>query len=652
MQAKDGDVMAPRLTTLKQSWVVDKDEEDNEDEEERRWKVHPSEKVEKIFNDPIHGSIEMHPYLVRIIDTPEFQRLRYIRQMGSVYFVYPGASHNRFEHSIGVAHLASELIQELNKRYRPKEDTKLDLELSVGTKETLITKYKKRLEQLKQQDASPSDDQGSSGHLEGSGTSTSEPESEHKLEQLQKVVKQLQKEVKELGRQTDRVRDDLRKEIAALDLKRSEHLAILEGELKEQLQKLKEELKERLDDLANQEQNPAVVDDLKSELKQLEKPEEEVLITEEEGLCVQIAALCHDLGHGPFSHLFDDQFIPKVKGKLSAEDTQDDPIGWTHEQRSQIMLEELIKNIEIKQDNERDDEYNKFIKFMTSSNLAFIKELIDPRDEKQHPKTFLYEIVSNKRNGIDVDKMDYFARDCYHLGIENNFNCRRFFKFARVCVCNGEMQICMRDKEVGHIYDLYHTRNNIHQKACQHKVVKAIDTMIVDAFFHADATLKISDCARKSKVTDFLNLTDGIYQKILNSEKPGGEVAHEILKRIQTRDLYKCVYETRLGERHREISEDVVKALAQALNENPVDIDARITTMTYGMKGEDPIKKIKFYKKRDSCTAIEKTDVSQFIPKVFSEKVLHVVCKRQKMTEDHIISLEEKAKQWCQTNGF
>ncbi|KAJ8361309.1 hypothetical protein SKAU_G00178340 [Synaphobranchus kaupii] len=85
---------------------------------------------EVIFNDPIHGSIELHPYLVFIIDTPEFQRLRYIKQMGSVYFVYPGACHNRFEHSIGVAHLAGELIQALNKQYHVDQDDKLKERLS------------------------------------------------------------------------------------------------------------------------------------------------------------------------------------------------------------------------------------------------------------------------------------------------------------------------------------------------------------------------------------------------------------------------------------------------------------------------------------------------------------------------------------------
>ena len=55
----------------------------------------------QVLNDPIHGNIELHPLCVKIIDTPQFQRLRFIKQLGGVYFVYPGAAHNRFEHSIG-----------------------------------------------------------------------------------------------------------------------------------------------------------------------------------------------------------------------------------------------------------------------------------------------------------------------------------------------------------------------------------------------------------------------------------------------------------------------------------------------------------------------------------------------------------------------
>ena len=54
-----------------------------------------------MFNDPIHGHITIPPLLVRIIDTPQFQRLRDIKQLGGTYYVFPGATHNRFEHSIG-----------------------------------------------------------------------------------------------------------------------------------------------------------------------------------------------------------------------------------------------------------------------------------------------------------------------------------------------------------------------------------------------------------------------------------------------------------------------------------------------------------------------------------------------------------------------
>ena len=64
----------------------------------------------KTIYDPIHGYITLSDVAISIIDTPEFQRLRQIRQLGCCYFVFPGASHFRFEHSIGVAYLSKKLI--------------------------------------------------------------------------------------------------------------------------------------------------------------------------------------------------------------------------------------------------------------------------------------------------------------------------------------------------------------------------------------------------------------------------------------------------------------------------------------------------------------------------------------------------------------
>lgn len=56
------------------------------------------------------------------------------------------------------------------------------------------------------------------------------------------------------------------------------------------------------------------------------------------------------------------------------------------------------------------------------------------------------QIVANKRNGIDVDKWDYFARDCHNLGIKNNFDHKRVMLYARVLQADGVKQICIRDK--------------------------------------------------------------------------------------------------------------------------------------------------------------------------------------------------------------
>ncbi|XP_075757595.1 deoxynucleoside triphosphate triphosphohydrolase SAMHD1 isoform X2 [Pelodiscus sinensis] len=83
--------------------------------------------IMKVFNDPIHGHIEIHPLLVRIIDTPQFQRLRYIKQLGGTYYVFPGASHNRFEHSLGVGYLAGCLVRALHERQPELEISQRDI---------------------------------------------------------------------------------------------------------------------------------------------------------------------------------------------------------------------------------------------------------------------------------------------------------------------------------------------------------------------------------------------------------------------------------------------------------------------------------------------------------------------------------------------
>jgi len=61
----------------------------------------------------VHGYIQVEPELLPLVDSPEVQRLRYIRQLGFSFLVYPGAHHTRFEHSLGAMHLASLMSRQI-----------------------------------------------------------------------------------------------------------------------------------------------------------------------------------------------------------------------------------------------------------------------------------------------------------------------------------------------------------------------------------------------------------------------------------------------------------------------------------------------------------------------------------------------------------
>ena len=69
-----------------------------------------------LIRDPIWGSIRLDATATGITDAPAFQRLRYIRQLGLAHLVYPGATHTRFAHALGVYHLVSAALRSLRKR--------------------------------------------------------------------------------------------------------------------------------------------------------------------------------------------------------------------------------------------------------------------------------------------------------------------------------------------------------------------------------------------------------------------------------------------------------------------------------------------------------------------------------------------------------
>src|SRR5689334_7058653 len=70
----------------------------------------------EVFHDNIHGSIWLNRVEVRIINTPEFQRLRWISQLAFAKYVFNSAEHSRFSHSIGAVHVSKCLTDTINEK--------------------------------------------------------------------------------------------------------------------------------------------------------------------------------------------------------------------------------------------------------------------------------------------------------------------------------------------------------------------------------------------------------------------------------------------------------------------------------------------------------------------------------------------------------
>ena len=78
----------------------------------------------RIYRDPVHNIIPLRDdsaegkLMIRLIDTPEFQRLRRIKQLGLGLYTYQGAEHSRFTHSLGALHLMTRILDQLSDRYQ------------------------------------------------------------------------------------------------------------------------------------------------------------------------------------------------------------------------------------------------------------------------------------------------------------------------------------------------------------------------------------------------------------------------------------------------------------------------------------------------------------------------------------------------------
>ena len=340
--------------------------------------------------------------------------------------------------------------------------------------------------------------------------------------------------------------------------------------------------------------------------------------------------------------------------------------GWEHEKASCDMFDHMWKtNAELRdvlKKNKIGPKERKLVKELINGKIPGKDEVAQKvkLDGVEYTKWFLFEIVANKRNGIDCDKFDYFARDCLNLGVKSNFDHLRYFQNVRILRVDGELQLGLRDKLVFNIYEMFHTRWSLHHRVYQHKTVKAIEDMIAEAFALVNHKYHFSTAI--FNMEEYGKLTDSIFYEIIRCKNPDKNTkkAQEILGRIQRRELYKFCGETQPSN-GKKLKISVLKVAKEIASYDqkvsPEELFISIIDISFGMKKQDPVKSVVFYNKNlEKAIQLRRPKmVSNMLPQQFSEQYVRVYGRDLKQpaiaetsgSKDKEKRIVQCFKKWC-----
>lgn len=396
-----------------------------------------------ILEDPIYGYMEFNNEVSKFINTPEFQRLRNLKQLGTLCYIYNSANHTRLEHSLGVSYLSNNLIK----------------------------KFKN---------------------------------------------------------------DHLELEITNLDINN-----------------------------------------------------------------VSIAGLMHDIGHGPYSHVFDNEFIPLIYPN----------INYKHENMSLTLIDTIIDNNNID---------------IESIDIKKIKNLINSTNKNN----FIYEIVANSTNSIDVDKFDYLIRDMYYLlGYSKFHDFNKILKYNKIINNN----ICYDSRLSLDLYNLFQQRYIMHKQFYNHKIGKAVEYMISDILFYANGIYKIADSIFDPN--EFIKYTDDIINTIkFNNDlnDPNLIKAKAIINRLDRREFYTFIDEYIVpNDKAKHLKINLIDIISYNNTNIKLNIDDIILfdkKINYNSKDKNPIDNVYFYDNNIKYK-LKKDNISLLLPNIFEERILRIYSK-------------------------
>ena len=310
----------------------------------------------------------------------------------------------------------------------------------------------------------------------------------------------------------------------------------------------------------------------------------ELNITNELVQLVSIAGLCHDLGHLLFSHLFDDCFLPRLS---NYQDLCNKTNNVHHENRSIVLLNYMVERYKIS---------------LSKYQLKVIADLINPKTSeysKWKPQymvgKWIFQIISNPLNSIDVDKFDYLTRDTKAVGLKIGFDYSRIINDARVINHNGKQIICYSTQCNEDIYHMFFLRYRLHRQIYNNKTIKAVEILILKLLFEIEKTHNISNYILEPE--NMLKLIDSLIYQDFPEIK-------DTLEQLATRKLPQMVF--------------------QDISLNPIDFDINLLSQfdkssyeiiqfKVGYVGgkSNPLNKITFYDTIDTMSRGNKEKIIQ-----------------------------------------
>ena len=386
----------------------------------------------------------------------------------------------------------------------------------------------------------------------------------------------------------------------------------------------------------------------------------ELQISSRDILCVTLAALCHDLGHGPGSHMWDSSILKRIG------------VDMPHEEMSLRIFDHIVDTTRerwrIMQRSE--DPFDG----LTEYDLTFIKAMIHPpKGEytvdsvgRDLSKLFLMDIVSNKSNGIDVDRCDYIQRDCFNSGVRGVFDVDRLIRNVVVREVDGQLTMCWPQKDLEGIIEIFHTRDSLHRRVYQHRTNVSIESMFRDAILYAAPCIRIKNSSgewlsfkdAQSDVSTFLKFSDWIFHFLMHGESfqidwadPRIAEAKELLRDIQQRKIWKFVGTIMSNvDDHSKAKNELEKCSMGYIPAEQWEL--KTAMFSWGHGDRNPLENVPFFKKNfEEPMKPKPEDLSRvFVPAAFKEHALYVYVKSQ---DEEVRELAQDAfSLWCSDRGI